>query len=212
MGIEDEVASPRIYYKSGGVIKDIGIYSAQTADDALGYLHYGCKVNPDSDVVSDYYIPYVSLGHIMASDVRVMVNGTEYAIRRQGYTVGTERTLTNIGSDLTLSKYVRNIDSSDGHNISIRIKGKRSYIMAVGKMISGSLTIRPCWDDYNKNLDITNLGKPGREWYASVRGSAFWVEPDDITFTGVFDGVVHLNMYQHPLWSGIETVEIKVWE
>jgi len=134
MGIEDEVQSPRIYYKKDGVTYDIAFYSKMTADDAVGYLRYGVQTDWATDAIEEYYLPYVAVGHAKASEVRVMVGGTEYALLRQGYIVGTHQTLWDINPAFawnkatTLNDDYANEDSAESYNLKVTITGKTAKV------------------------------------------------------------------------------------
>ncbi len=210
MGIEDEVQSPRIYYKKDGVTYDIAFYSKMTADDAVGYLRYGVQLNWQTDEVEEYYLPYVPIGHTKASHIHVMIGGVEYALLRQGYVVGTQRVVyawadpsddsINYGS-ATLDKNRKNEDSTEGYNVKIRVKGKQAGVdvagAAKGSMVNGTLLgpylARATW------------------YHAQVAGSWF-DDPEDITYYGTFDGTVSFFGWKNILFQGLTGVEITVWE
>lgn len=137
MGIEDEVQSPRIYYKKDGVTYDIALYSAMTADDAVGYLRYAVQTDWATDAVEEYYLPYVPIGHVKASPIRVMVGGSEYALLRQGYAVGVHSTIydsdppnsTTTIVSVEMDGLVANEDSSDSYNVRISGTGRMAWLI-----------------------------------------------------------------------------------
>jgi len=139
MGIEDEVQSPRIYYKKDGATYDIALYSDTTTDDAVGYLRYGVQLNWQTDDVEEYYLPYVAIGHTKASHIHIMIGGVEYALLRQGYIVGTHSTIydTNPPNSMTtivardMNGLITNEDSSNSYNMRISGSGRMAWIIVM---------------------------------------------------------------------------------
>jgi len=129
--LPNEVSAPVIRYHSNlGITHNIGLYEKKTAPDAIGYLEHYIQPDKTQNIFKTLYIPYVATGNTAASDVRIHVNGTTYALRRRGIVEGTKTRWDISGqgawgsSAINLRSGVRKEASSNSYNVRVYVKAR----------------------------------------------------------------------------------------
>lgn len=157
----NEVDAPVLKYKNNaGVIKDIKLFTTPDCEDAFGFLKYRTQPDINSAVYVDYFIPYVAVVDANASEVRVRVAGTTYALRSPGRSIGAYSVLfdgaispVGIGSYKTVDFTI-----SDENNVASDVVASYNaritmYAVPWGTKARGTLERT----DANRGVDLLNM-------------------------------------------------------